>query len=248
MKEVLIAVFATLRAGLRSRVALQLEVLALRHQLAVYQRCSARVRTRVAGRLLWAWLSRAWAGWRDVLVFVRPSTVIAWQRRRFREHWARLSHGRPGRPAVAKSIKDLIRKMSGANPGWGSPRIVGELAKLGIHVAKSNLEKYMVRPKKPPSPTWRAFLDNHVKDLVSVDFSCTSGAGSCTSTSRSTRRRSGPPSSSSRRFHGERHRGTYSGTATACTERPFEREWSAWASRKCSRLHGVPSRIPTSSG
>jgi hypothetical protein len=92
VKELLIAVFATLRAGLRSRVALQLEVLALRHQLAVYQRSSARVRTRVADRLLWAWLSRAWAGWRDVLVFVRPSTVIAWQRRRFREHWARLSH------------------------------------------------------------------------------------------------------------------------------------------------------------
>ncbi len=71
---------------------------------------------------------------------------------------------------VAKAIQDLIRKMSRANPGWGSPRIVGELAKLGIHVAKATVEKYMVRPKKSPSPTWRAFLDNHVKDLVSVDF------------------------------------------------------------------------------
>jgi transposase InsO family protein len=71
---------------------------------------------------------------------------------------------------VAKSIKDLIRRMSSANPGWGSPRIVGELAKLGIHVAKSTVGKYMVRPRKPPSPTWRSFLDNHVKDLVSVDF------------------------------------------------------------------------------
>jgi transposase InsO family protein len=52
----------------------------------------------------------------------------------------------------------------------GCPRIVGELAKLGIHVAKASVEKYMFRPRKPPSPTWRAFLDNHVKDLVSVDF------------------------------------------------------------------------------
>ncbi len=168
--KVLLAAFVTLRASLRSRVTLQLEVLALRHQLAVYRRCSMRARTKVADRLLWAWLSRAWAGWRDVLVFVQPSTVIAWQRRRFREHWAHLSHGRPGRPAVAKSIKDLIRRMSSANPGWGSPRIVGELAKLGIHVAKSTVGKYMVRPRKPPSPTWRAFLDNHVKDLLSVDF------------------------------------------------------------------------------
>jgi transposase InsO family protein len=71
---------------------------------------------------------------------------------------------------VAKEIRDLIRKMSTANPGWGSPRIVGELAKLGIHVAKATVEKYMVRSRRPPSPTWRAFLENHVKDLVSVDF------------------------------------------------------------------------------
>jgi putative transposase len=66
--------------------------------------------------------------------------------------------------------QNLIRDMSSANPRWGSPRIAGELAKLGIHVAKATVERYMVRPQKPPSPTWRAFLANHVKDLVSVDF------------------------------------------------------------------------------
>jgi hypothetical protein len=70
---------------------------------------------------------------------------------------------------VAKEIQDLIHKMSRANPGWGSPRIVGEL-ELGIRVAKATVEKYMVRSRKPPSPTWRAFLENHVKELVSVDF------------------------------------------------------------------------------
>jgi len=170
MKAVLVALLASLRAGFRSRTALQLEILALRHQLAVYQRCSTRPRTKVADRLLWAWLSRTWVGWRNALVFVQPSTVIAWQRRRFRDHWARLSHARPGRPRLAKWIQDLVREMSSANPRWGSPRIVGELAKLGIQVAKATVERYMVRPKKPPSPTWRAFLANHVKDLVSVDF------------------------------------------------------------------------------
>ncbi len=71
---------------------------------------------------------------------------------------------------MARAVQNLIRKMSSANPRWGSPRIVGELAKLGIRVAKSTVEKYMVRPKKPSSPAWRAFLDNHVKDLLSVDF------------------------------------------------------------------------------
>lgn len=170
MKAVLLALLASLRAGFRSRTTLQLEVLALRHQLAVYQRCPTRPRTKVADRLLWAWLSRTWAGWRNALVFVQPSTVIAWQRRRFRDHWAHLSHARPGRPRLAKVVQDVIREMSSANPRWGSPRIVGELAKLGIDVAKATVERYMVRPRKPPSPTWRAFLDNHVKDLVSVDF------------------------------------------------------------------------------
>jgi transposase InsO family protein len=170
MKAVLVALSASVRAGFRTRAALHLEVLALRHQLAVYQRRHQRVRTKIADRFLWALLSRTWTNWRGVLVFVQPSTVIAWQRRRFRDHWTRLSRARRGRPALAKEVRDLIRKMSRGSPGWGSPRIVGELAKLGIHVAKATVEKYMVRSRKPSSPTWRAFLENHVKDLVSVDF------------------------------------------------------------------------------
>jgi len=170
MRAILIALATSIGANFRCRAALQLEVLALRHQLAVYQRRSGRARIKVADRLLWAWLSRTWSGWRDVLLFVQPSTVIAWQRRRFRDHWALLSRSRTGRPAVARELRELIRKMSMANPGWGSPRIVGELGKLGIAVSKSTVEKYMLRPRKPPSPTWRTFLENHVKDLVATDF------------------------------------------------------------------------------
>lgn len=60
--------------------------------------------------------------------------------------------------------------MSQANPMWGSPRIVGELKKLGIEVAKSTVEKYRVPPQKPPSPGWKIFLRSHVRDLVSLDF------------------------------------------------------------------------------
>jgi transposase InsO family protein len=102
---------------------------------------------------------------------VQPRTVIAWQRKRFRDHWRRLSHqGQRGRAPVAKEIRDLIRQMSAANPTWGSPRIMAELGKLGIAVAKSTVEKYRVRRSKPPSPTWRTFLATHAKDLVSVDF------------------------------------------------------------------------------
>jgi putative transposase len=57
-----------------------------------------------------------------------------------------------------------------SNPTWGSPRIVGERRKLGIHVAKSTVEKYRPRPTKPSSPTWKGFLNNHVKDIVACDF------------------------------------------------------------------------------
>ena len=57
-----------------------------------------------------------------------------------------------------------------ANPLWGAPRIHGELLKLAIEVSQATVGKYMVRHRKPPSQTWRAFLENHVKELVSVDF------------------------------------------------------------------------------
>ena len=69
-------------------------------------------------------------------------TVITWQRKRFRDHWRRLSQqSTPGRPAIIKEVRELIRAMWQANPTWGSPRIVGELRKLGLNVAKSTVEK-----------------------------------------------------------------------------------------------------------
>ena len=171
MRAVLVAALTSMVSLFRSRRALQLEVLALRHQLAIYPRSARQPRLQPADRLLWAWLAHAWSGWRDALVVVQPRTVIAWQRKRFRAHWTRLSqHTTSGRPRLAKELRDLIRTMATANPTWGSPRIVGELRKLGIEVAKATVERYMVRRRTPPSPTWRAFLATHAKDLVSIDF------------------------------------------------------------------------------
>jgi len=171
MRNILLAILHFAVSTLRTRLSLQTEILALRHQLGTYQRAVKRPDIKVADRLLWAWSSKVWPRWRDVLVFVRPSTVIAWQRKRFRDHWARLSrNGKQGRPGVAKEIRELIHRMCSANPTWGSPRIVGELRKLGINLSKSTVEKYMLRSKKPPSATWKAFLKNHVQDLASIDF------------------------------------------------------------------------------
>jgi hypothetical protein len=67
-------------------------------------------------------------------------------------------------------VRDLIRAMWQAHSTWGSPRIVGELRKLGIEVATFTVEKYHPRPRKPPSPTWKVFLKNHGPDLVALDF------------------------------------------------------------------------------
>jgi putative transposase len=155
----------------QSRQTMHLRILALQHQMAVYKQTVPRPRLCPADRLFWAWLSRFWSGWHDALAFVQPRTVLAWQQKRFREHWRRLSQCKqPGRPAIAKEVRNLIRDMSRANPMWGSPRIVGELRKLGIEVAKATVEKYRVRPRKPPSPAWRTFLKNHGQDMVALDF------------------------------------------------------------------------------
>jgi transposase InsO family protein len=171
MLPIISALLAFVAALFQSRAALYLEHLALRHQLAVYQQTVARPRLRPTDRLFWAWLSRIWPGWAEALAFVQPCTVIAWQQQRFRDHWRRVSQqGTPGRPTIAKEVRTLIQAMWQANPTWGSPRIVGELHKLGIDVAKSTVETYRVRRCKPPSPTWKAFLNNHVQAMVALDF------------------------------------------------------------------------------
>ncbi len=72
--------------------------------------------------------------------------------------------------AVPSEARQLIRRMSQANSRRGAPRVHGELLKLGIEISQAAVSKYMVRHRKSPSPSWRAFLNNHVKDLVSIDF------------------------------------------------------------------------------
>jgi putative transposase len=171
MPPVVSAFLSFVIALFQSRASLHLENLALRHQLAVYQRTVHRPRLRPTDRLFWVCLSRLWSAWQDALAFVQPRTVIAWQRQRFRDHWRQLSQpGTLGRPAVAREVRALIQHMWQANPTWGSPRIIGELRKLGIDVTKSIVEKYRPPPQKLPSPTWKAFLNNHVQDLVALDF------------------------------------------------------------------------------
>jgi hypothetical protein len=104
------------------------------------------------------------------LVIVKPETVIAWHRRGFRLWWAWKSRRHMGRPTVPADVRTLIRTMAQANPRWGAPRIHGELLKLGLDVCETTVAKYMVRPRQPPSQTWRTFLRNHLGQVVAADF------------------------------------------------------------------------------
>lgn len=100
-----------------------------------------------------------------------PATVVRWQRSVFTSYWGWKSRPRrDGRPRIAPEVRALIRQMRLANPLWGAPRIHGELLKLGIAVSQTTVAKYVPRRRRPPSPTWRAFLRNHVSELASVDF------------------------------------------------------------------------------
>jgi putative transposase len=169
--SVLVSLLLTLRTWAHSRAALQLEVLALRHQLQVLQRSRPRrLQLAHADRWLWVVLSRVLTEWRTALVIVKPETVIAWHRRGFRLWWAWRSRRRIGRPTVPTDIRTLIRTMAETNPRWGAPRIHGELLKLGIDVCQATVAKYMVRRRQPPSQTWRTFLRDHIGQIVAADF------------------------------------------------------------------------------
>jgi len=148
-----------------------LENAALRQQLAVFKRDIKRPRLHRRDRLFWIGLRTIWKNWKSALVIVRPETVISWQRKRFKRYWWRLSQAKgPGRPPMSTEIRKLVRTMAAANVLWGAPRIHGELLKLGFEISERTISRLMPKRCKEPSQTWKTFLNNHVGQLVSIDF------------------------------------------------------------------------------
>ena len=153
----------------RSRAVVELENLALRHQLRVLRRQRpGRLRLFAVDKLFWMWLYRFWPRCLEVMVLVKPDTVIRWHRQGFRLFWRWRS--KAGRPSADREIRELIRQMSGANPLWGAPRLHGELLKLGIEVSQATVAKYMVRRRGTPSQNWRTFLRNHAEGIAAIDM------------------------------------------------------------------------------
>jgi hypothetical protein len=162
-------VFLLCRAAYLRPTILIAENIALRQQLAVYKREKPRPKLRRRDRIFWVWLSRVWSEWRSALVIVQPATVVSWHRAGFRIYW-RLKSRKSGRPKVSAEVRQLIRRMARENPLWGAPRIQSELKLLGYEVAESTVAKYLPKRTKPPSPTWKTFLTNHLRETAAIDF------------------------------------------------------------------------------
>src|SRR5438445_1609834 len=162
--------FGTMRSTVRTQRELALENLALRQQLTLWKARQPRPRLTALDRISWVVLSRFWKNWQNSLRVVRPATVVGWHRQGFRRYWAWKSRRRQGRPAIGRELRNLIRRMSDANPLWGAPRIHGELLKLGVAVSQATVSKYMVRPRRPSSQASRTFLQHHARDLIALDF------------------------------------------------------------------------------
>src|SRR6201997_4986788 len=170
MVTILSAFVSLLSFRFRSRASLELELVALRHQLIVLRRQRPRrLLLLSADRLLWVWLYRVRPQILESLVLIKPATVVKWHRKGFRIYWRWRSRC-PGRPKTRDEMSNLFRKMSLDNPLWGAPRGHGELLKLGIDVSQATVGRYLPRRPKTPSPTWRSFLRNHMTGIVAVDM------------------------------------------------------------------------------
>src|SRR5450631_4553777 len=120
MAVLILSILGALRSGLRTRADLTIENLALRQQLANLRRTSGRPRLRNSDRAFWLVLSRVWSRWVDVLVVVKPDTVLRWHRTGFRLFWRWKSRcGNPSDRGVAQETRRPIRQMAKANVGWG---------------------------------------------------------------------------------------------------------------------------------
>ncbi|GAB2837032.1 hypothetical protein GCM10027176_46780 [Actinoallomurus bryophytorum] len=160
--------------GFRADVDKEVEILVLRHQLAVLRRQVGKVRTEPADRAVLALLSRLLSRARWPTFFVTPATLLRWHRDAVRRKWTYPPrHG--GRPPVAAEIRALVLQLATENPCWGHRRIHGELLGLGYKVAPSTVWLILKRAGIDPAPrrtgpTWTQFLSAQAKSMLACDF------------------------------------------------------------------------------
>jgi transposase InsO family protein len=171
MRDMCSLIWCAVVGLVRSRMALQAEILVMRHQLNVLRRKSPkRMALGNIDRVVLVGLYRLAPKVLEALKIITPETVIRWHRTGFQAYWRRKSRPLGGRPKTSAEIRQLVREMSLANPFWGAPRIHGELLKLGIAVGQTTVAKYMARNRRPPSQGWKTFLRNHTDAIASIDM------------------------------------------------------------------------------
>jgi putative transposase len=158
----------------RRRCSKELEILLLRHELAILRRQRSGPRLTRADRALLAALSRslpraAWAA-----LSFKPETLLRWHRQLIARRWT-YSQRAPGRPPLERSLRELILRLARENPHWGYKRIVGELKGLGISVSATSVRKVLLEAGLQPAPqrtysSWRTFLRAQAASMLACDF------------------------------------------------------------------------------
>jgi putative transposase len=157
----------------RSERSKELEILVLRHELAILRRQPRRARLGPVDRAILAALARALPQSAWTSLSVRPATLLRWHRQLVRRRWT-YPH-RPGRPPLDRRVQGLVLRLARENPAWGYRRIVGELQSLGICVSATSVRTILLRHGLPPAPqrdelSWRDFLRHHAATTVACDF------------------------------------------------------------------------------
>jgi putative transposase len=166
--------FQLLALRLRSSERKELEILVLRHELAIARRQLGRPRPSAPDRVLLAALSRALPRSAWSAFAVSPKTLLRWHRRLVRRRWTYDRRG-PGRPPLDAQLQSLIVRLARENPRWGYRRIVGELGKLGLRVSATSVRSVLKRHEIPPAPrrsgpSWRTFLCTQAQGIIACDF------------------------------------------------------------------------------
>jgi transposase len=158
----------------RSEFAKDVELLVLRHQVAVLRRQQPRPPVQAADRAFLAALTRLLPSRRRRGLIVTPQTLLRWHRELVRRRWTQ-PRQRPGRPPVERQVRELVLRLARENPRWGYPRIAGELLKLGVRVSPSTVRRLLLGAGLKPAPrragpSWREFLRQQAASTLACDF------------------------------------------------------------------------------
>jgi len=158
---------------MRSERVKEIEIVVLRHQLQLLEQV-ARPQLHASDRALLAAFSRALprSAWASFVV--TPATLLRWHRELVARRWT-FPHRRPGRPATAVAVRELVVRLARENPGWGYRRIQGELLGLGVRVAASTVWTILREAGVEPAPrrlesSWREFLRRQAASIIECDF------------------------------------------------------------------------------